>query len=163
MKPTPGALEKLVSELHMVVCTTLGLDHPLAVQLREAHASKDEQAMERARDAWLELGPQSCERIMSQVAALHRDRIQFAFGHTQAAATALLEAIDHPAFKQLRAAASFARSLDATSAGLLDLAEANRRFSEALTAWNQALTAGEVDLNLQFRQAQADDVAPTTH
>jgi hypothetical protein len=156
-----GGLEKLVSELHMVVCTTLGLDHPLAVQLREAYASKDLATMERARDAWLELGPKSCERIMAHAATLHRERIQFAFGQTAAAARSLLAAVEHPAFKQLRSAATFARALDQT-APLLDLAEANRRFSEALKAWEAGLRAGEIDVNLQFRQP-AEDAVPTTH
>nr|MCU0698275.1 hypothetical protein [Myxococcaceae bacterium] len=101
-------------------------------------------------------------RIMAHAASLHRERIEFAFAHTLAAATSLLAGIEHPAFKQLRSAATFARGLDASTASLLDLAEANRRFSEALSAWEAGLRAGEIAVNLQFRQP-ADEATPTTH
>jgi hypothetical protein len=37
---------------------------------------------------------------------------------------------------------------------LLDLAEANRRFSEALSAFEAAQRAGELDARLQFRQPE---------
>jgi hypothetical protein len=163
MMPKEAELEKLLGELHMVVGTTLGLDHPPAVQLREAQASKDVPTMERARDAWLELDHRSKQRIMARAAALHADRIRFAFLKTRAAATALLEAVEHPAFKQLLSASSAACALEASSASPIRLAEANRRFSEALTAWDTALSEGEVDLNLQFRRVPADDAPPTTH
>lgn len=154
-------LPKLMSELHMVVCTTLGLRHPLAQRFRDALDSGDDQQMEAARDAWLELGPAACEKLMAQVAEQHRDRISFAFEHTQRAAQALLAMVNHEAFKQLRAAASFAASLTDT-ASLLDLAEANRRFSEALSAFEAAQRSGEVDAALQFRQRERV-VPPLSH
>ncbi len=146
-------LPKLMSELHMVVCTSLGLHHPLAKQLRDALESGDERRMEAARDAWLEQGPPACEKLMEQAAEQHRDRIVYAFALSQHAAKGLLALVNHPAFKQLRGAASFAASLTRTSR-LLDLAEANRRFSEALSAFEAAQRAGELDARLQFRQPE---------
>jgi len=146
-----------MSELHMVVCTTLGLQHPLAKRLRDALDSGDERQMEAARDAWLELGPPACEKLMAQVAEQQKDRITYAFEHTHHAAKALLAMVNHASFKQLRGAASFASALTPT-ARLLDLAEANRRFSDALSAFEAAQRSGEVDAGLQFRYR--DGAAP---